>query len=137
MSEVKVHKVKYGNTERYSFSKIKDVLDIPYLIEVQKDSYIVVAGGIIGGALIEYFSALLTDNTIESARLLHQEHGDTSFYCTKAQEHDLEGVLDEQMIKAAANIKKTAIVFTFVFFIYAPILLYLVRLFVIRITFFL
>lgn len=34
MSEVKVHKVKYGNTERYSFSKIKDVLDIPYLIEV-------------------------------------------------------------------------------------------------------
>ncbi|MCI7530048.1 MAG: DNA-directed RNA polymerase subunit beta [Christensenellaceae bacterium] len=39
MSQVKVHKVKYGNTERYSFSKIKDVLDIPYLIEVQKDSY--------------------------------------------------------------------------------------------------
>ena len=39
MSEVKVHKVKYGNTERYSFSKIKDVLDIPYLIEVQKNSY--------------------------------------------------------------------------------------------------
>ncbi len=39
MSQVKVHKVKYGSTERYSFSKIKDVLDIPYLIEVQKDSY--------------------------------------------------------------------------------------------------
>ena len=35
----RVHKVKYGNTERYSFSNIKDVLDIPYLIEVQKDSY--------------------------------------------------------------------------------------------------
>ena len=33
-------------------------------------SYIVVAGGIIGGALVEYFSALLTDNTIESARLM-------------------------------------------------------------------
>ena len=33
-------------------------------------SFIVVAGGIIGGALIEYFSALLTDNTIESARLM-------------------------------------------------------------------
>ena len=36
-------------------------------------SYIVVAGGIIGGALIEYFSALLTDNTIESARLMADE----------------------------------------------------------------
>jgi DNA-directed RNA polymerase, beta subunit len=35
----RIHKVKYGNTERMSFSKIKDVLDIPYLIEVQKDSY--------------------------------------------------------------------------------------------------
>ena len=31
-------------------------------------SFVVVAGGIIGGALIEYFSALLTDNTIESAK---------------------------------------------------------------------
>ena len=36
-------------------------------------SYWVVAGAIIGGALIEYFSALLTDNTIESARLMADE----------------------------------------------------------------
>ena len=36
-------------------------------------SFVVVAGGIIGGALIEYFSALLTDNTIESARLMADE----------------------------------------------------------------
>ncbi|MBQ8972595.1 MAG: sodium-translocating pyrophosphatase [Clostridia bacterium] len=36
-------------------------------------SFIVVAGGIIGGALIEYFSALLTDNTIESAKLMADE----------------------------------------------------------------
>ncbi len=36
-------------------------------------SYIVVAGGIIGGALIEYFSALLTDNTIESAKRMADE----------------------------------------------------------------
>ena len=33
------HKVKYGNTDRMCFSKIKDTLDIPYLIELQKDSY--------------------------------------------------------------------------------------------------
>ena len=31
--------VKYGNTERRSFGKIREVQEIPYLIEVQKDSY--------------------------------------------------------------------------------------------------
>ena len=36
-------------------------------------SFVVIAGGIIGGALIEYFSAMLTDNTIESARLMADE----------------------------------------------------------------
>ena len=39
MSKKKIHKVMYGTTERMDFSKIKDVLAIPYLIEVQKDSY--------------------------------------------------------------------------------------------------
>ncbi len=36
-------------------------------------SFVVIAGGIVGGALIEYFSAILTDNTIESARLMADE----------------------------------------------------------------
>lgn len=36
-------------------------------------SFVVVAGGIIGGALIEYFSAMLADNTIESARFMADE----------------------------------------------------------------
>ncbi len=36
-------------------------------------SFVVVAGGIIGGALVEYFSAILTDNTIDSARLMADE----------------------------------------------------------------
>ena len=36
-------------------------------------SFAVIAGCIIGGALIEYFSALLTDNTIESAHLMADE----------------------------------------------------------------
>lgn len=31
-------------------------------------SFVVVAGGILGGALVEYFSAVLTDNTIDSAK---------------------------------------------------------------------
>ena len=36
-------------------------------------SFVVVAGAIIGGALAEYFSAMLTDNTIDSAKLMADE----------------------------------------------------------------
>ena len=40
-------------------------------LEVPKiDSFVVIAGCIIGGALIEFFSALLTDNTIRAAKEL-------------------------------------------------------------------
>ena len=34
-----IKKVKIGNTERYKFGKIEEVMDIPYLVEVQKNSY--------------------------------------------------------------------------------------------------
>ena len=47
-------------------------------------NYIVVAGAILGGAVIEYFSALLTDNTIESAKLMADEG---------ARQLDLPGVI--------------------------------------------
>lgn len=36
-------------------------------------SFAVIAGGIIGGALVEFFSAVLTDNTIDSAKLMADE----------------------------------------------------------------
>ncbi len=36
-------------------------------------SFTVVVGGLIGGALVEYFSAMLTDHTIESAQLMAEE----------------------------------------------------------------
>ncbi|MCL2599029.1 MAG: DNA-directed RNA polymerase subunit beta, partial [Firmicutes bacterium] len=39
MSGTSIKTVKYGNVERKSFSKIKDVIDIPYLVDIQKDSY--------------------------------------------------------------------------------------------------
>ncbi len=35
--------------------------------------FTVVAGGILGGALVEYFSAMLTDNTIDSAKIMADE----------------------------------------------------------------
>lgn len=36
--------------------------------------------------------------TLDFAGLLHQEKGDTSYYCTKTQEHELNGILDQQLI---------------------------------------
>ena len=47
------------------FDKLGGVLDIAIPA--------VIAGALIGGALIEYFSAMLTDNTIESAKLMADE----------------------------------------------------------------
>ncbi|MDD6552879.1 MAG: glutamate synthase large subunit [Prevotellaceae bacterium] len=45
-----------------------------------------------------------TDNpkweTLDFSHLLHQETGDSSLYCTKTQEHDLSGILDQQLINA-------------------------------------
>ena len=37
--KINVKKVKYGKQERYKFGKIDEVLDIPYLVEVQRDSF--------------------------------------------------------------------------------------------------
>lgn len=34
-----MHEVKFGTNKRMSFSKIKEVLDMPDLIEIQKNSY--------------------------------------------------------------------------------------------------
>ena len=35
----RIHRIMCGKTERWTFSKIKPILDMPYLIEVQKESY--------------------------------------------------------------------------------------------------
>ena len=34
-----IKKVKYGNNERYTFGKVKNVPELPYLLEIQKNSY--------------------------------------------------------------------------------------------------
>lgn len=36
MAERTIKTVKYGNTERKSFAQIQEVIDMPYLIEVQR-----------------------------------------------------------------------------------------------------
>ena len=39
IKDINVKKVKYGKTERYKFGKIDEIIPIPYLVEVEKNSY--------------------------------------------------------------------------------------------------
>ena len=34
-----IKKIKYGNTTRYTFGHAREIIDLPYLLEIQKDSY--------------------------------------------------------------------------------------------------
>lgn len=82
-------------------------------------SYVVIAGGIIGGALVEYFCALLTDNTIESARLMADE-GDRQMSVPGV----LEGTVKpdyNHMIEMAANQALKKMLFPSVLAIVIPV----------------
>lgn len=64
-------------------------------------NYVVIAGGILGGALVEYFCALLTDNTIESAKLMADE-GDRQMSVPGVMEGTVKPEYNK-MIEMAAN----------------------------------
>ena len=64
-------------------------------------SYVVIAGGIIGGALVEYFSALLTDNTVDAAKLMADE-GDRQLSIPGVLEGEVKPDYN-RMIRMAAN----------------------------------
>ena len=49
-----IRKVKYGNNTRYTFGKTKEVLELPYLLEIQKDSYYKFLNGGIKEVLDEF-----------------------------------------------------------------------------------
>ena len=49
-----IRKVKYGNNMRYTFGKTKEVMELPYLLEIQKDSYYKFLNGGIQEVLDEY-----------------------------------------------------------------------------------
>lgn len=68
-------------------------------------SFVVIAGGLIGGALIEYFSALLTDNTIESARLMADE-GDAQLSIPGVMEGTVKPDYNKVVAMAASNALK-------------------------------
>lgn len=81
-----VKKVKYGNNVRYNFSKTKEVLEIPYMLEVQKDSYYKFLKEGIGEALVEF--SPITD------------------YAGKAEVHFLDYTLEERPKLSKAETKR-------------------------------
>jgi K(+)-stimulated pyrophosphate-energized sodium pump len=62
----------------------------------------VIAGAIFGGAVIEYFSALLTDNTIESAKMLADE-GDRQLSIPGVLEGEVPPDYDKCISMASKN----------------------------------
>ena len=81
-----IKKVKYGNNVRYNFSKTKEVLEIPYMLEVQKDSYYKFLKEGIGEALYEF--SPITD------------------YAGKAEVHFLDYHLDDKPKLSKAETKR-------------------------------
>ena len=51
---LKIKKIKYGNAERYSFAKIDEQIEPPYLLEIQKKPYKEFLTKGIGEVLEEY-----------------------------------------------------------------------------------
>ncbi len=85
---LKTHKMQCGNTERVSFSKIHNTIDMPYLIEVQKDSYdTFIAKGI--KEVFEDFSPI-TDYSgkLELEFLEHTLEGECKYSVKECKERD-------------------------------------------------
>lgn len=83
-------------------------------------SYIVIAGSIIGGAMVEYFSAMLTDNTIDAAKLMADE-GDRQL----SEPGILEGTRKpdyNRMIEMAANTAIRKMLMPSVLALFIPVL---------------
>lgn len=69
----------------------------------------VVAGALIGGALVEYFSAMLTDNTIESAKLMADE-GDKLLSIPGVLEGDVKPDYNRMITMAAKQALKKMLI---------------------------
>ncbi len=84
----KIHKVKRGNVERWSFSKSKDVLQIPYLIEVQKTSYDSFINQGIREVLDDFSPITDYSNKIELSFLEHSLSNESKYSVKESKNRD-------------------------------------------------
>ena len=84
----RMHKIKRGNVERWSFSKIKDIIDIPYLIEVQKKSYDAFINQGIREVLDDFSPITDYSNKIELSFLEYKFKGESKYSVKEAKRRD-------------------------------------------------
>ena len=84
----RMHKIKRGNVDRWSFSKIKDIIDIPYLIEVQKKSYDAFINQGIREVLADFSPITDFSNKIELSFLEHKFKSESKYTVKEAKRRD-------------------------------------------------
>jgi len=87
MSE-RIHNQMYGTTERRDFSKIKNVLPIPYLIEVQKNSYASFIGDGIDEVFKDYSPIVDFAGRLKLEFLSHRFDGEPKYTVKECKDRD-------------------------------------------------
>ena len=108
MSE-RIHKVKRGNVERWSFGKIKEIIDIPYLIEVQKNSYEAFVNQGVREVLDDFSPIVDYGNKIELEFLEHSLSGECKYSAKECKNHDATYTVPLR-VKVRLTVKETGIV---------------------------
>ncbi len=84
----RIHNQMYGTTERRDFSKIKNVLPIPYLIEVQKKSYNSFIGEGIDEVFRDYSPISDFSGKLELEFLSHRFDGEPKYSVKECKDRD-------------------------------------------------
>ncbi len=84
----RIHDQMYGTTLRHDFSKIKNVLSIPYLIEVQKDSYANFIGEGMDEVFRDYSPISDFSDKLELEFLSHRLDGEPKYSVKECKDRD-------------------------------------------------
>ncbi len=84
----RIHNQMYGTTERRDFSQIKDVLSIPYLIEVQKNSYEEFVNSGIREVFKDYSPILDFSGRLKLEFLSHRFEGEPKYTVKECKDRD-------------------------------------------------
>ena len=84
----RIHNQMYGTTERRDFSQIKNVLPIPYLIEVQKDSYASFIGEGIDEVFKDYSPIVDFAGRLKLDFLSHRFDGEPKYTVKECKDRD-------------------------------------------------
>ena len=102
----RIHKIKRGNVERWSFGKIKETIDIPYLIEVQKKSYDAFINQGIREVLDDFSPITDYSNKIELEFLEHSLKGESKYSVKESKNRDATYTLPLR-VKVRLTVKDT------------------------------